>query len=64
MATHPCFLAWKFLWAEQVGRLYVVHRTAKSLTQLNTLAIHVEGREVSGVSLYKGTNPNMSAQHS
>ena len=40
------------------------HRTAKSLTQLNTLAIHVEGREVSGVSLYKGTNPNMSAQHS
>ena len=40
------------------------HRIAKRLTQLSTLAIHVEGREISGVSLYKGTNPNMSAQHS
>ena len=31
-ATHSSILAWRNLWAEEAGRLYIVHEIAKSWT--------------------------------
>ena len=30
MATHSSILAWRILWTEKPGRLYIVHKVAKS----------------------------------
>ena len=30
MATHSSILAWRILWTEKPGRLYIVHMVAKS----------------------------------
>ena len=35
MATHSSTLAWKIPWAEEPGRLYVVHGVAKSRARLS-----------------------------
>ena len=31
-ATHSSILAWRNLWADEAGRLYIVHEIAKSWT--------------------------------
>ena len=36
MATHSSILDWKIPWIEEPFWLYIVHRLAKSLTQLST----------------------------
>ena len=35
MAIHSSILAWKILWIEESGRLYLVHGVAKSWTKLS-----------------------------
>ena len=40
MATHSRILAWKILWAEEPGGLYIVHRVVKSQTQPKQLSMH------------------------
>ena len=36
MSTHSSILVWKILWTEEPGRQAIVHRVAKSRTQLST----------------------------
>ena len=40
MAIHSSILAWKILWIEESGRLYIVHGVAKSWTQLSDQHFH------------------------
>ena len=35
MATHSSILAWRTPWTEEPGRLWLVHRVAKSWTQVS-----------------------------
>ena len=41
MATHSNIFAWRNPWTEEPGRLYTVHRVAKSRTQLKQLSVCV-----------------------
>ena len=40
MATHSSILAWRILWTEDPGGLYIVHRVSKSRTRLTRLCTH------------------------
>ena len=41
MATDSSILTWRIPWTEKPGRLYIVHRVAKSQTQLKPLGMHI-----------------------
>ena len=41
MATDSSILTWRLPWTEKPGRLYIVHRVAKSQTQLKPLGMHI-----------------------
>ena len=41
MATDSSILTWRIPWTEKSGRLYIVHRAAKSQTQLKPLSMHI-----------------------
>ena len=40
MATHSSILAWRTPWTEELSRWSIVHRVAKSQTQLKQLSTH------------------------
>ena len=41
MAAHSRTLAWSIPWTEEPGELYIVHRVAKSWTQLSNWPFHI-----------------------
>ena len=43
MAIHCSILAWRILWIEEPGGLYIVHGVVKSQTQLKQLTLCSKG---------------------
>ena len=56
MATHSSILARKIPWIVEPGRLYIVHRVAKSQTQLSTAQQQQHTVDIGLISkIYKNT---------